>query len=253
MKLYPIVNSQTDFKSQALELIGAIAVNPFNVERLELSFACPDLLDNLAEIYDYASQKRIKLGLASLIDLDQLFALKIIAEPWLQEVIEVFAPALDNVIMKTIQEDLWMSQYLKYIPGVFSEADVNALLKAGYSENKFKIYPLEPCDGAGFFKSMQGPYPELRDYKPKGKKTMIITSPRDYQKLRKKKHNWDFQVKQRSAQSIIDYIKILVPQSQVIISGLGGDLGIIKSLTGFDYLATRMSVNELSQYSTLSA
>lgn len=237
MKFYPIINSVLDLREKVAESLIQLELS--QLEALELSFACPELLVHLQDIYVDLSKRGIKLGLASLIDLNQLLALKAIAEPWLEETIEVFAPALDTEILKTIEQDIWMSQYLKYIPGVYSQADVNALLRAGYSEIKFKIYPLNSRD---FFNSLQGPYPELRDYKSQGRKLATITSPRDYQKLRKKKLDWDFQAEERSAQSVIDYIKILVPNAQVIVSGLGGDKTQLQSLTGYDFVATRMNL-----------
>ena len=241
MKYYPIINSVLDLRQQVTECLNQLELS--QIAALELSFACPDLLEHLEELYGQVTKSGFKLGLASLIDKTQLYSLKQVASPWLQETIEVFAPALDADIIKTIQEDPWMSQYLHYIPGVYCQADVNALLRAGYTGSKFKIYPLNPSTASDFFNSLQGPYPELRDYQAQGKKLTTITSPRDYQKLRKKKQDWDFQPEQRSAQSVIDYIKILVPNAQVIVSGLGGDKTQLKSLTGYDFVATRMSVN----------
>lgn len=242
MKFYPIINSVLDLPEQVNLAVMKLSSSDIELEALELSFACPRLLEHLEELYCLATRSGHKLGLASLIDKTQLSSLKQIAEPWLQEAIEVFAPALDTEIIKTIQEDPWMSQYLNYIPGVYSQADVNALLRAGYAGNKFKIYPLNPTSSSDFFNSLQGPYPELRDYQAKGKKLATITSPRDFQKLRKKKQDWEFQPEQRSPQSVIDYIKVLVPNAQVIVSGLSGDKTQLQSLTGYDFVATRMNL-----------
>ncbi len=250
MKYYPIINSALDLRQQVNQAVVQLSSSDIELEALELSFACPGLLDDLKAIFADCKQIGIKVGLASLIDKTQLSSLKQIAEPWLQETIEVFAPALDTEIMKTIQEDPWMSQYLRYIPGVYCQADVNALLRAGYTSNKFKIYPLNPSSSSDFFNSLQGPYPELRDYQAKGKKLATITSPRDFQKLRKKKQDWEFQPEQRSPQSVIDYIKILVPNAQVIVSGLGGDKAQLQSLTGYDFVATRLSANGEQNHSS---
>lgn len=262
MKFYPIINSSSDLPALAADYIKQLSVSDLDLEALELSFACPDLLEHLEKIYQEASSHKIKIGLASLIDLKQLKALKKIAKPWLDTRIEVFAPALDLNIYKTIAKDPWMSEWLDYIPGVYNEADVNALLRAGYTGTKFKIYPLAPRDSDDFFRSMTGPYPDLRGdnevltsqakLAPQDD-SVVIKSPRDYQRVCGKQNNYKFEPELRDPQSIIDYIKILVPRAKVIISGLGGNLQQIKSLTGYDFVATRMSVNEFNQYRSLSA
>ncbi len=310
MKLYPIINLNLDENSFSVQdisgiydfLISAIAGSEdrSSLEAIEFSLACPQLYQNLLNIHTKLSEAKLPLAIASLISIDQVLELKACLEGALVAPMEIFAPAFDEDIAKTIQADAFMKQYFNYIPGVYSEIDLDEVLQFS-NISKLKIYPMDVRTPQALLEALQGPYPELRSAKFRARvitvtaeleekynpyknietnpNLMVVTSPRDYQKIRK-----DFMLRPtmklifkpflRDPQELVNYAKAANPEVQVIIAGLGADLKRAKSLGGVEFIATRMFksvlfdmlsgaisdnearvkiTNELHQYSTLSA
>ncbi len=277
MKLYPIINLNLDESSFSPQDISGIydflitTVASFAdreaLAALEFSLACPQLYINLPNIIAKLKEANIPLALASLISVDQVLDLKSTLEGILLEPIEIFSPAFDEDIAKLIEADAFMKRYLNYIPGVYNEVDVDEVLQLSPNISKLKIYPMDTRTPQALLEALQGPCPELRSakirsriitvsaeladkYQPyeklsKNPNIMVVTSPRDYQKLRK-----DFMLRPsvklvfkpllRDPQELVNYIKAASPKTQVVIAGLGADLKRAKSLSGVEFIATRM-------------
>jgi hypothetical protein len=312
VKLYPIINLNLDENSFSVQdisgiydfLINAISKSEDkdSLEAVEFSLACPQLYTNLPNIIAKLKEANIPLALASLISVDQVLDLKSTLEGILIEPIEIFSPAFDDDIVKLIQSDSFMKQYFNYIPGVYSESDIDEVLKlTETSMRKIKIYPMDIGTPQALLEALQGPYPELRSaklrsriitvteelagkYQPYEKistnpNLAIVTSPRDYQKIRKNfmlksSMKLVFKPQVRDPQDLVNYIQASHPKTQIVIAGLGTDLKRAKSLKGAEFIATRMFksvlfdmlsgaisddeaririTNELHKYSTISA
>lgn len=309
VRLYPIINLNLDESSFSPEDISGIyeflihsvleSSHRDSLAALEFSLACPQLNLNLAKIYRKLSEAKLPLAVASLISVDQVYELKAALEGVLAEPIEIFSPAFDDDIAKLIQSDAFMKEYFHYIPGVYSEADVDEVLQ--FNTKRIKVYPMDIRSPQALLEALQGPYPELRSAKirsrvitvteelleryrpydklPSNPNLVVVTCPRDYQRVRR-----DFMLKPsmklvfkplvRDAQDLVNYIKASSPDTSIIIAGLRGDLKRAQSLSGVEFIATRMfkSVlfdmlsgaisdteaqlrihNELHKYSTVSA
>ena len=277
MKLYPIINLNLDESSFSSEdisgiydfLIDAItkSADTSSLAALEFSLACPQLNINLLKIYSKLSAAKLPLAIASLVSVDQTLELKAALAGALTEPMEIFSPAFDDDIAKLIQTDSFMKQYFHYIPGVYSEIDAKEVLETYGNPAKVKVYPMEIRTPQALLEALQGPYPELRSaklrsrvitvteellekYHPYDKLSnnpnlIVITSPRDYQKIRK-----DFMLKPsmklvfkplvRDLQDLVNHIKASSPGTSIVIAGLGGDLTKARSLSGVGFIATRM-------------
>ncbi len=294
MKLYPIINlsfleaklSAQEFSRLYWFIVDAVDdwtcrdSNIDHIEAIEFSLASPYVFENLFDIKTKLWEGNLELALASLISIDQLLEIKKHSY-FIDEPIEVFAPAFDEQIAEMIDQDEWMNDYIDYIPAVYSASDVDEIFEFYHKVPKLKVFPMNPNTGDDLQRALEAPYPELRNYKAvQGGKELIITSPRDYQKIRKEfllnpiSKKLVFQPEQRNVQELVEHIKWSNPRTKIVLSGIDDDLVSVKSVKRIEFIATRMfkpviasmlnaSINkeeakkliaaELDQYSTLSA
>ncbi len=260
VKLYPIINlnflpenlSARKFSQLYWSIIDAIDNWTCRddhidlIEAIEFSLASPYIFENLFDIKTKLWEGDLDLALASLISIDQLLEIKKHLSYFIDERIEVFAPAFDEQIAELIEQDQWMNQYIDYIPAVYSKDDVDEIFDLCNKVPKLKVFPLNPSVGEDLLKALAAPYPELRDYQVNDGEELLISSPRDYQKLRKSfllnpsSRKLIFKPQQREVQELIEHIKWCNPKTKIVLSGINDDLASAKSVKRVEFVATRM-------------
>ncbi len=292
MKLYPIINlnfleaklSAQEFSKLYWFIVDAIDdwtcrdSNIDYIEAIEFSLASPYIFENLFNIKTKLWEGNLELALASLISIDQLLEIKKLSY-FIDEPIAVFAPAFDKQIAEMIEQDGWMNEYIDYIPAVYSVSDVDEIFEYYHKVPTLKVFPMNSSNGEDLLRALEAPYPELHNYKAAQGKELIITSPRDYQKIRKEfllnpaSKKLIFKPEQRNVQELVEHIKWSNPKTKIVLSGINDDLVSVKSVKRVEFIATRMfkpviasmlnaSINkeeaknliaaELNQYSSIS-
>ncbi len=231
------------------------------IKKLEFSFASSQIFDHMDLILEAVNNHPDKFCFGSLVDFRH-------CEERSDVAIQYFAPAFDDEIYNYLSPN----STIDYIPGIFCEEDFAELESKNLALSKIKIFPIEARDPMSFLRSLQAPYPELKQANilkriftvddelakkynlyEKSKTNSSITTietPRDYQRIRKefladKSLKLLLKPKEIQLENLVKFIKTSNPALSVIVTGFGKNLADLKHLEqiGVDAIATRVFRN----------
>ncbi len=218
MKFCPIINfnfGEHPFLDLADILIfyeRAIKACAGKCSEIEISLASDFVFDNLEMILEEAFRHDVKVSFGSISSVELASYLLTNLEKHKDKnpgPFKVMAPAFDEKVYEFFKDK---SAFI-YVPAVFSQKDYDEILSYKIDLEFLKIYPFSISNEKSFLKSLQGPYPELRKLMHQkrtlvptrdlikkyhlekrlqekeiqdstGKTIFVVSSPRDYQKIR---------------------------------------------------------------------
>jgi hypothetical protein len=308
MKLFPVINFSLDESKHSpsditglywfiIEAIDDWVCKDGRIDYLdtvEFSVNCPQLWQNVFEMQIKLWEGSMDMAFASVTTEDQLQKILKALElaDYSRDKVKVFSPIFD----KSFEHEK-----IEYIPGVYCKEDIDEVSFIYEDIDRIKIFPMQMQTPEDMLKILQGPFAELR--KPEYRSRVItlseeiatkykvyerdcfnpnirvITTPQNYYKIRdefmtNKNMKLIFKPLQRDLQKFIEEVKWNFPRSEIILSGLGGNLEQAKQTKRINYLSTRMfnavildllsgAINEeiargiiaseLDRYSTVSA
>ncbi len=301
MEFYPIINLNLGETVLSYEDTAELYKNIIDVfleykeshkdsaiKKLEFSFASSQIIDHMDLVLEAVTKHPDKFCFGSLVAVDVLEKhvrhceersdeaiplRKEIATPSSMarndgtDTLEMFAPAFDDEIYKYLANTA-----IDYIPGIFCKEDFQELQTKNLAVSKVKIFPMEARDPMSFLRSLQAPYPELKQANilkrvftvddelakkynlyEKSKTNLLITTietPRDYQRIRKqfledKSLKLLLKPKAIHVSDLVKFIKESNSALNVIVTGFGKNLADLKHLEqiGVDAIATRVFRN----------
>lgn len=277
MKFIPIINLNlgiANLNYQDERNLYKVILEVFeesSFDKVEFSFASSSIFDHLDLIIDSYLFRSGKVCFGSLVALEILQKLMPLLNLKLEQKLEIYAPAFDDEIYEYIHAQ-GLNQVIDYIPGISNKVEFNELISKNLSHQKIKIFPLSQNDTKGFLKALQAPYPELKSadlnkrihdpelelaesynlYQRSQQNSSIylISSPREYQKIRRefladKSKRLLLKANDINLDELVQEIKNYEPKQSLIITGFNRALIDYKYLDalGADFIATRVFRN----------
>lgn len=151
-----------------------------NFDEVEISTSSYGFWDNFKTILEFT-----KCPAFGSINSTEI-AIKLLAKLDPKQNYKFFAPAYDDEVASLLKD----YPNIEYIPGIFLEEEYDEV--SHYSS--VKIFPYQVNDVKDMIDTLSAPYPEFREKRYRDKvlldasnpHTYVISSPRDYQKIRKK-------------------------------------------------------------------
>lgn len=274
MKIFPVVNFSLDESKHSPQEIASLywflidAIDDWvcrdgridYIDTVEFSANCPQLWQNHFDMQIKLWEGSMDMAIASLTSLEQLqkiFKTIEIAD-YSRDKLKVFSPIFDKA---------FEHEKIEYIPGVYCKEDIEEVSAVYQDLDRIKIFPMEMKTPEAMLKNLQGPFAELR--KPEFRSRVItlsdemadkykiyerdcfnenirvITTPQNYYRIRdefmtKKNMKLVFKPLQRDVQEFVEELKLHFPRTEVVLSGLGGDLKKARQVKRINYLSTRM-------------
>lgn len=187
-KFLPIINYDIQdgiLDDKAIEILyrKSCKILSTNFKEVEISTSSYKFWDNLETILE--ATKHPAFGSITSTEI----ANKLITKLDSNQSYKFFAPAYDEQVAELLSE----YSNIEYIPGIFSAQEYLEVAKY----DSVKIFPFECKNSRDMLEILKAPYPEFREAKYYSRvifdikeisdaKIYIVSSPRDYQKIRTK-------------------------------------------------------------------
>lgn len=274
MKIFPVVNFNIDEQQYSPLQIKRLywflieAIDDWvcqddhldYIDTVEFSVNCPQLWQNIFEMQIKLWEGSMDMAFASVTSEEHIKKILKALElaDYSRDKVKVFSPIFDKA---------FGNEKIEYIPGVYCKEDIEEVAMHYQDLDRIKIFPMEMKTPEAMLKALRGPYPELRQARYASRVITLsdeiatkykiyerdcfdrnvryVTSPQNYHKVRNEFMSSPdmkliFKPLQRDIEEFIEEVKWNFPRTEIILSGLGGNLDKAIKTKRVNYLSTRM-------------